>query len=85
MRSQLADGVANLFPGYFALVMATGIISVAAWLSGMTPLAWGLLAINVVAYAALCLLLLARLIFFWPRVLADVQSHARGPGFFTVV
>ena len=85
MRSQLADGVANLFPGYFALVMATGIISVAAWLSGMTPLAWGLLAINVVAYAALCLLLLARLIFYWPRVLADVQSHARGPGFFTVV
>lgn len=85
MRSQLADGVANLFPGYFALVMATGIISVAAWLSGMTPLAWGLLAINVVAYALLWLLLLARLIFFWPRVLADVQSHARGPGFFTVV
>ncbi|HNS03552.1 MAG TPA: tellurite resistance/C4-dicarboxylate transporter family protein [Anaerolineae bacterium] len=85
MRSQIADGVANLFPGYFALVMATGIISVAAWLSGMAPLAWGLLAINVVAYALLCLLLAARLIFYWPRVLADLQSHARGPGFFTVV
>ncbi len=85
MRSQIADGVATLFPGYFALVMATGIISIGAWLSGMEPLAWGLLAINVVAYTLLCLLLLARLIFFWPRLLADLQSHARGPGFFTLI
>lgn len=85
MRSRIADSVANLFPGYFALVMATGIVSVAAWLLGMPVLAWGLLVINVVVYAVLCLLLLARLFFFWPRVLADLQSHARGPGFFTVI
>ncbi len=44
-----AKAAANLFPGYFALVMATGIISIAAYLLGMRSLAWALLGINVVA------------------------------------
>jgi hypothetical protein len=32
--------VSNLFPGYFALVMATGIVSIAAHLLGMTWIAF---------------------------------------------
>jgi tellurite resistance protein TehA-like permease len=76
---------ANLFPGYFALVMATGIISVAAHLSGMGLLARALLAVNLVAYPILWALLLIRLIRFFPRVRADITDHARGPGFFTTV
>ena len=44
---------ADLFPGYFALVMATGIISVATYLLEMRAVAWALLVINVVAYVAL--------------------------------
>ncbi|HZM88125.1 MAG TPA: tellurite resistance/C4-dicarboxylate transporter family protein [Blastocatellia bacterium] len=82
---RIASAASNLFPGYFALVMATGIISIATHLLEMRWLAWGLLAINLVAYGVLWLLLLIRLIGFFPRVKADVTDHVRGPGFFTVV
>src|SRR5215510_6241470 len=76
---------ANLFPGYFALVMATGIISIAAQLLDMRPIALALLAVNVIAFAVLWLLLLVRLVLFFPRVTADLADHVRGPGFFTTV
>jgi len=84
-NSKISAAAANLYPGYFALVMATGIISIATHLLGMTPIAWTLLVVNVVAYSLLGLLLLIRLIAFFPRVLADLGDHVRGPGFFTVV
>ena len=75
----------DLFPGYFALVMATGIISIACFFLEMKTIALVLLVINVVAYANLWLLLLVRLLFFFSRVTADINDHQRGPGFFTVV
>lgn len=81
----IGKAAANLFPGYFALVMATGIISVAAHLLGMSLPARALLAVNLVAYPVLCALLLIRLLRFFPRVWADITDHARGPGFFTTV
>src|SRR5438045_4622280 len=65
--------------------MATGIISIATQMLEMRSPAWVLLALNIVAYAVLSLLLLIRLIGFFPRVKADVTDHVRGPGFFTVV
>ena len=76
---------ADLFPGYFALVMATGIISIACFLLGMKTLSIVLLVIDIVAYLILCVLLLLRLLFFFSRVKADINDHVRGPGFFTVV
>jgi len=82
---RFSEAVANLFPGYFALVMATGIISIAAFQLSMKPIAWVLLAVNVIAYVTLWILLLIRLLRFFPRVKADITDHARGPGFFTVV
>jgi tellurite resistance protein TehA-like permease len=82
---RIGMAAADLFPGYFALVMATGIISIAAHLLGMRAVAWALLVINAVAYIVLWLLLLIRLIRFFPRVKADMSDHMRGPGFFTVV
>lgn len=75
----------DLFPGYFALVMATGIISTATFLLGMKRLAWVLLVINLIAYAVLSFLLMIRVIGFYPRVKADLTDHTRGPGFFTVI
>jgi tellurite resistance protein TehA-like permease len=77
--------VANLFPGYFALVMATGIISIAAHLLEMNLPAKILLFVNLLAYPILGILFLIRLTAFFPRVKADVTDHVRGPGFFTVV
>ena len=81
----LSQAAADLFPGYFALVMATGIISIACFLLGMRTISFVLLVVNVAAYFVLCLLLLVRLLFFFPRVKADITDHVRGPGFFTVV
>ena len=76
---------ANLFPGYFALVMATGIVSIACYLLEMRTLAFTLLAVNTIAFVLLSLLLLIRLLLFFGRVKEDINNHMRGPGFFTVV
>jgi len=77
--------VADLLPAYFALVMATGIISIACFFLAMKPLAVVLLIINLVAYLLLSALFLLRLFVFFPRVKDDLNNHVRGPGFFTVV
>ncbi len=85
LSRKLAHGIEHLFPGYFALVMATGIESIACHLLGMEPIARALVVVNVAAYAVLWLLLLVRLVVWFPRVRADLSDPARGPGFFTVV
>lgn len=80
-----AAAVADLFPGYFALIMATGIVSIAAHNLGMSGIAWVLLLLNVAAHIILTLLLTARIVVYPRRVLADLCDHGRGPGFFTLV
>jgi len=82
---RLAGAVAGLFPGYFAVVMATGIVSIAAHVLQMPRIALALLAINVCTYVVLTVMFAIRLLVYFPRVLDDLNSHARGPGFFTVV
>ena len=80
MKNNLVgQAAAGLFPGYFALVMATGIISIAAYLLEMRAIAWILLAVNLIAYPLLWLLLAIRLIWYFPRLLADLTDHGRGP------
>jgi tellurite resistance protein TehA-like permease len=85
MRSIVEQGIAGLHPGYFALVMATGIVSIASYLLEMEMVAWVLFRINEVAYMLLWLLTLVRLLRYFPRVKADLTSHSLGPGFFTTV
>jgi len=77
--------LADLYPGYFALVMATGIVSVAGYQLGFYWVAWILFVINIVAYGFLSLQTVARLVRFRPRLLADLVDYRRGPGFFTEV
>jgi tellurite resistance protein TehA-like permease len=81
--STAARAVGDLDPAYFALVMATGIISVAAHQFGLRLVAEALLALNLTFYAVLWLLTLARLAFFPGRFFADLGDHARGAGYFT--
>ena len=81
----ISRAAADLFPGYFAMVMATGIISIACFLLGLNWIAIALLVVNVVVYPILWLLLLLRLFLFFPRIRADISNHVRGPGFFTIV
>jgi tellurite resistance protein TehA-like permease len=77
--------IATLFPGYFALVMATGIVSIAAELRGFHGLAVGLLWFNLTAYLVLWALSVARAIAYPSRLFADLTSHQRGATFLTVV
>ena len=84
-RGRLAATVAGLFPGYFALVMATGIVSIAGHLLGWPLLARALLAANLPAYAVLVALTAARIVLYPRRLAADLADHARGSGYFTVV
>jgi tellurite resistance protein TehA-like permease len=79
------EAVSNLFPGYFALVMATGIVSIATYFLGMTEIAVFLLVLNILAYVILWILTIARLVRYFPRFLEDLTSHIRGAGFFTLV
>lgn len=81
----LKQAIQSLPPAYFALVMATGIVSIGAHLVGLEAISQALFWINKVAYAGLLILLLLRLLLFFPAFLADLTAHARGPGFFTVV
>ncbi len=85
LKDLLGEGVANLYPGYFALVMATGIVSLAAFLLEMEAVAWALFRLNEVAYAVLLVLTFARLVRHAPRLIADLTDHARGAGFFAMV
>jgi tellurite resistance protein TehA-like permease len=75
----------EMHPAYFALVMATGIVSIAAQLLGMRPVAIALFALNGVFYPVLWGLTLVRVARHRDRVLADLFHHERSVGFFTTV
>lgn len=77
--------IAGLHPAYFALVMATGIISIASYLLGMRVLAVPLFALNIVFYVAVWALMIVRVVRYRARVLADLLHHGRSVGFFTTV
>jgi tellurite resistance protein TehA-like permease len=85
MKQFLKNEVNYLYPGYFAFVMATGIVSIASYLQGMLLLSLLLFFINKVAYGVLWFITLLRLIRYFPEFITDLTSHVRGPGFFTLV
>ncbi len=82
---RILDGVAGLHPAYFALVMATGIVSIASHLLGLGAIGHGLLVLNVVFYVVLVTLTVVRATLFAGRMLADLFDHGRCVGFFTTV
>lgn len=77
--------LAGLSPAWFGMVMATGIVAIAAWQHGLVILAGGLFTLNVGAYIVLWLLYLLRLLRHPSEVAADVADHMASPGFFTAV
>jgi tellurite resistance protein TehA-like permease len=79
------SAVATMHPASFALVMATGIVSVACWLLGPEWPAVPLLALNVVFYVVLWALTLVRAARYPRLLLADLAHHGRAVGFFTTV
>jgi tellurite resistance protein TehA-like permease len=77
--------VRDLPPNIFAVVMATGIVSLGLNASGRHLLAYALFWLNVALYAILSVLLLIRVVRYRAALAADLSSHAKAPGFFTLV
>jgi tellurite resistance protein TehA-like permease len=78
-------GLASLHPAYFALVMATGIVSIACALLGLRPIGVVLLWANTGFFIVLWILTVLRILRFRERVAADLSHHGRAVGFFTAV
>jgi len=72
-------------PVYFSMVMATGIVSIAAYLQGLTRLAAGMMWLNAVLYVLFWLLLFARLVISPKPLLRDLTNFRLAPSFFTIV
>jgi tellurite resistance protein TehA-like permease len=81
----LRAAVMDLSPAYFAMVMATGIVSLAAHMMGLPTIAAALFGLNVAVYTVMWLLTILRIVWFRDLVLRDLVDHQRGPGFFTAV
>ena len=79
------DRIATLHPAYFALVMATGIVSIACALLELRPIAVVLLWANSSFYIVLWMLTGIRLARFRELIATDLQHHGRAVGFFTTV
>jgi tellurite resistance protein TehA-like permease len=79
-----ATAIRDLNPGYFAFVMATGIISTGAFLLGPSWLSRALLVIASAGLVVLGAALVIRLALFRPSVAADVRAPDRVFGFFTI-
>lgn len=85
MTPRQESPLASLFPGYFALVMATGIVAIGCSLEDLDLLADVLYAIAAIGYVVIAVLMTARLLRYPRNVLADITSHARGFAFLTAV
>ena len=81
----VAGAVETLHPASFAMVMATGIVSIACQLLTLPSIALALLAVNIVFYVALWILTVRRFTNYRERLVADLVHHGRAVGFFTTV
>jgi len=81
----IQNEIRNLFPAYFALVMATGIVSIACHLVALDFLAFPLFYLNQFFYIILWILTLARIVRYPARLFGDMSNHRIGSGFLTIV
>lgn len=84
-RPALREAVRTLHPGYFALVMATGIVSVGLRDLGVPAASVALLWLAAGAYLVLVVLSGWRIAVFPTEVRSDLGHPVRGFGFFTFV
>ncbi len=85
LRDRLEVAVGSLHPGYFALVMATGIVSVGLSSVGLTTASAALLVLTAVSYAVLVALFAWRAARFRSRMLDDLANPGKGFAYFTFV
>ena len=83
--ANLAAGVQNMHPAYFAMVMATGIVAIGCQLNGLRLIAVGLSYLNVGIFVVLWTFTIVRATVFPRNFFNDLIDHKRGPGFLTIV
>lgn len=83
--SRISYEIKNLSPAYFALVMATGIISVAAYILDFSLISIILFWLNIINYLVLFIFFFVRIIFYRKELIQDLMDHTRSTGFFTFV
>jgi tellurite resistance protein TehA-like permease len=79
------DDLERLHPAYFAIVMATGILALGAHEHSVPVLPEALFWLNAFFLAVLSAAAIARGILYPSELMADILSHSRSVGFFTVV
>jgi tellurite resistance protein TehA-like permease len=84
-RPAVGAAIRDLNPGYFALVMATGIVSRAVGADGSAPLSGSLLGLAIACYAVLVVAYGWRLIGYRREFLADLANARKTFAFFTFV
>jgi tellurite resistance protein TehA-like permease len=85
LGGRMGTQLRRLYPGYFALVMATGIISNAALYMGLREISQALLTVNLLAFPLLVLATAVRAVRFRPELVADVTNPRLVFSFFTIV
>lgn len=79
------ENISKLSPGYFALVMATGIVSIAAHGYEFYRIAELLFYFNIVAYLWLLGFSILRFVFYRQKGIADFYNLNKSPGFLSFV
>jgi tellurite resistance protein TehA-like permease len=80
---RLRSGVRDLFPGYFALVMATGIVSTALAADGSAGLSATLLVLSIISYLVLVVLYCWRFARYRREFLASAANPRTAFSLFT--
>jgi len=81
----LKAAIADLPPAYFAMVMATGIVSIASHFEGLGAIAIVLFWLNIGFYAVLWVFTLCRAVMYPGRMVSDLGDFRRGAGYLTMV
>ena len=85
LRAWSDSQIETLYPGCFALVMATGIISNALFFEGHREWSDALFAVNLIAYPWLALITILRFLRFWQAMRSDLFNPRLVFSFFTIV
>ncbi|HBX82585.1 MAG TPA: tellurite resistance protein permease, partial [Propionibacteriaceae bacterium] len=85
MRNRVDEAVRTLTPGYFALVMATGIVSIGLNLEGYRVASVVLFGLAGIAYVKLIVLNVWRFFAHRGAMIDDFRDPRRAFGFFTFV
>ncbi|KKO18975.1 MAG: tellurite resistance/C4-dicarboxylate transporter family protein [Candidatus Brocadia sp.] len=84
-KGVIKNTIKTFHPAYFAMVMSTGIISIASHLLGFTAISRGLFYLNIIAYIIILSLQILRVKMYWNNLYADLSNPTISLVFFTTV